>query len=402
MQAKKAVLFLLLAAAVAAGVVYWGLNNQAADVNSITVAGNIRMTEVDVAFKTPGKLAERLVDEGDMVKAGQIVARLDIEPLLRQKDRALAALAAAEARAGQSQAALVFQRESLAGSIGQRVAELASAEATLRELEQGSRPQEIQQAEAAVASAQAQADEARRNLERAKKLFDTNDLSAQDFDRMETVADSAAAALKQSQERLALVREGPRREQVESGQAQKDRARAALRSANAGELDIARLQQDILARRAEVEAAKADLAAVEVQLADAVAVSPVDGIVLVKAAEPGEILAAGTTILTIADIEHPWLRAYINQIYQGRVRIGTPVEVTTDSFPGKKYEGKISFIASDAEFTPKEIQTEEERVKLVYRLKIDIPNPNQELKRNMPADAVIPLTALSGDGQQGN
>lgn len=401
MQPRQILLPLLLAVAVVAGGSYWWSSRQSADISSITVAGNIRMTEVDVAFKTPGKLAERLVDEGDVVKAGQVVARLDTAPLLRQKEKALAALAAAEARQAQSRAALAFQRENIAGSIGQRQAELASAEALLRDIQLGSRSQEIQQAKAAVAAAQAQSDEAQQNMARAKKLFDTDDLSAQDFDRTKAAADSAAAALKQSQERLSLVREGPRREQVASGQAQVERARASLRSANAGQLDIKRLEQDVLARRAEVEAAQADLAAVEVQLADAVATSPVNGIVLVKSAEPGEILAAGTTVLTIGDIEHPWLRAYINQIYQGRVRIGSPVEVTTDSYPDKTYEGKVSFIASDAEFTPKEIQTEEERVKLVYRLRIDIPNPNQELKRNMPADAVIPLTALNG-GQLGN
>jgi HlyD family secretion protein len=192
------------------------------------------------------------------------------------------------------------------------------------------------------------------------------------------------------------LREGPRREQIEAAQAQTVRARAALRNAEAGELDFARLKQEVAGRQADVQAARANLAVLETQLADAVAVSPVDGIVLVKSAEPGEILAAGTTVATIGDIEHPWLRAYINQVYQGRVRIGAPVQVTTDSFPGKVYEGRVSFISDDAEFTPKEIQTVEERVKLVYRLKIDIPNPNQELKRNMPADAVIPLQPAAG------
>jgi HlyD family secretion protein len=400
MQAKKAVLPLLLVVAVTA-IAYAWFSHRSAVEDSITVSGNIRMTEVDIAFKTPGKLTERLVDEGDTVQQGQVVARLDVVPLLRQKDKALAALAAAEARTAQSQAALVYLRESVAGSIAQREAELASTKALLRELERGSRPQEIQQAEAAVAAARAQSDETRQNLRRGQTLFETNDISAQDFDRIKGAADSATAALQQSQERLALVREGPRREQIESAQAQTERARGALRSAKAGELDLKRQQQDIVARLAEAEAARADLASIEVQLADAVAVSPVDGIVMVKSAEPGEILAAGTTVLTIGDIEHPWMRAYINQVYQGRVRLDTPVRVTTDSFLDKAYQGRVSFMAADAEFTPKEIQTEEERVKLVYRLKIDLLNPNQELKRNMPAVAVIPLTK-SASGEPGS
>jgi len=114
-------------------------------------------------------------------------------------------------------------------------------------------------------------------------------------------------------------------------------------------------------------------------------------VVLVKAADVGEVLAAGTTVLTVGDIEHPWLRAYVNQTDLGKVKLGTKVKVTTDSYPEKTYSGRVSFIASEAEFTPKQIQTQEERVKLVYRIKIDLENPNQELKSNMPADAVIEL-----------
>jgi HlyD family secretion protein len=115
------------------------------------------------------------------------------------------------------------------------------------------------------------------------------------------------------------------------------------------------------------------------------------GVVLVKAAEPGEVLAAGTTVVTLGNLAKPWLRGYINEKDLGRVKLGTTVNVTTDSFPGKVYNGRITFIASEAEFTPKQIQTQEERVKLVYRIKIEIDNSNGELKSNMPADAEIPL-----------
>jgi HlyD family secretion protein len=126
-------------------------------------------------------------------------------------------------------------------------------------------------------------------------------------------------------------------------------------------------------------------------LADTIAASPVDGVVLVKSADVGEVLAAGTTVVTVGDIEHPWLRGYINETDLGRVKLGSKARIMTDSYPGKTYDGRVSFIASEAEFTPKQIQTQQERVKLVYRIKIDIDNPKHELKSNMPADAEIVL-----------
>lgn len=144
-------------------------------------------------------------------------------------------------------------------------------------------------------------------------------------------------------------------------------------------------------RRAEIERARAQVSVIDAQLDDAVAVSPINGIVLVKSAEIGEVLAPGTTIATIGDLNHPWLRAYIGEQDLGRVKIGSMVRVTTDSYPGKVYQGRVSFIASEAEFTPKQIQTTEERVKLVYRIKIELENPDHELKLNMPADATIIL-----------
>ncbi|MCB1021132.1 MAG: HlyD family efflux transporter periplasmic adaptor subunit [Bryobacterales bacterium] len=393
---KKPVLIILLLALAGAGFWFWRTSRDQTPDNVIAVSGNIRMTEVEIAFKTPGKLAERLVDEGDTVKKGQIVARLDTETLQSQRERVQAALEAAEARLGQSRAGLAYAQENVASSIDQRRAEVAAAGAMLEELERGSRPQEIQQAQAAVEAARARAEEARANLERGRELFKTEDVSAQDFDRLKAAADSAQAALAQSQERLALVREGPRREQIQAAEAQKQRAQAGVRAAEAGRLDLQRIRQDIAARQADIRAAEAELKVIDTQIEDAVAVAPVDGVVLVESAEPGEILAAGTSVVTIGDMERPWLRAYVNETDQGRVRIGAPVEVTTDSFPDKVYQGRVSFLASDAEFTPKEIQTLEERVKLVYRVKIDIDNPNQELKRNMPADAKIPLAPLAG------
>jgi HlyD family secretion protein len=130
---------------------------------------------------------------------------------------------------------------------------------------------------------------------------------------------------------------------------------------------------------------------IDSQLADTIVASPVDGVVLVKAADVGEVLAPGTTVVTVGDIDHPWLRGYVNETDLGKIKLGSKAKVTTDSYPGKVYQGRVTFISSEAEFTPKQIQTEQERVKLVYRIKIEMDNPRRELKSNMPADAEIVL-----------
>ena len=129
----------------------------------------------------------------------------------------------------------------------------------------------------------------------------------------------------------------------------------------------------------------------QTQIDDTVVVAAIDGVVLVNSAEIGEVLAAGTTVVTIGDINHPWPRAYVNETDLGRVKLGQTARLTTDSYPGKTYPGRVSFISSEAEFTPKQIQTREERVKLVYRIKIDVDNQSHDLKSNMPVDSEIQL-----------
>jgi HlyD family secretion protein len=184
---------------------------------------------------------------------------------------------------------------------------------------------------------------------------------------------------------------GPRREQIDAAQGQVEHARGALKMAEANTLEIKRRQEQITTQRAEIARSRASLALIDSQLADTIAASPVDGVVLVKSADVGEVLAPGTTVVTVGDIDHPWLRGYVNETDLGKVKLGSRARVTTDSYPGKIYNGRVTFISSEAEFTPKQIQTEQERVKLVYRIKIELENPNHELKSNMPADAEIVL-----------
>ncbi len=187
------------------------------------------------------------------------------------------------------------------------------------------------------------------------------------------------------------MKEGPRKEEIAGARAQLARAQAAVRTAEANRIDLRRKQEQLVQRRADIDRARAQVGITEAQLNDTTISSPIDGVVLVKSAEPGEVIAAGTTIVRIGDVDHPWLRAYVGETDLGRVKLGTKVNLTTDSYPGKVYHGTVSFISSEAEFTPKQIQTKEERVKLVYRIKVDVENANHELKNNMPVDAEIPL-----------
>lgn len=314
-------------ALLAAGALYWQ-SRPAPESGVLRVSGNVEMTDAEVSFKIAGRVAERLLSEGETVKTGQVVARLDTSELAQE-----AALRKAEVRA---------------------------AEAALAELETGSRPEEIAQAEAVVRRSQADVTRARADLKRLERLYEQDNVSVQDYDAAKTVVAVAEAKLREAQEQLRLVRKGPRVEKIERS-------------------------------RAQLQQTKEALALAETRLSYAILTSPLTGLVLSHNIEPGEYVAAGTPIVTVGDLEHVWLRAYVNETDLGRVKVGQTATVTTDTFPDKAYEGRVSFIASQAEFTPKSVQTEKERVKLVYRIKITIDNPHMELKAGMPADAKIVL-----------
>jgi HlyD family secretion protein len=389
MKKRILVIFILLVAAGAAVYAFRGINRQPD--GRILVSGNIELTEVNIAFKTAGRLIERNVDEGDAVTGGQVVARLDRDQLVAQREREAAGLSSAESQLAQAVSSLEWEKATLAADIEQKNADLASNQARLAELKNGSRPQEKLDARAAVDAAQSEVERSKRDWDRAQRLYKDDDISTAQFDQFRNRWESATAALNSAKEREALVLAGPRVEVIHAQEGQVERAQAALKMSQANAIEMKRREQELAMRRAEIERSKANLALIDSQLADTVAVSPVGGVVLVKAADVGEVLAPGTTVVTVGDIDHPWLRGYINETDLGKVKLGARAKVTTDSYPGKIYDGRVTFIASEAEFTPKQIQTAQERVKLVYRIKIEVANPRHELKSNMPADAEIVL-----------
>jgi len=293
---------------------------------AVSLSGNVEADEVVLAFEVPGRLVERTAQEGDTLKRGDLVARLDTADLEREVTRSEATAAAARAQ--------------------------------LDELEHGSRPEEVRQGEASLASAKADRDRASADFDRISALNREGVVSTRDYDTALSARDMADARLAQAKEALALLRRGPRTEKVDAARAQLAQAEAALALARS-RLEKARL------------------------------LSPLDGVVLSKHAEPGEVLSAGSPVVSAADLSRVWVRAYVEETDLGRVKVGQKAQVTTDTSPGRLYEGRVSFIASEAEFTPKSVQTKRERVKLVYRVKIDLANPDRTLKPGMPADVAI-------------
>jgi len=198
-----------------------------------------------------------------------------------------------------------------------------------------------------------------------------------DTDELKKIKDEAAASLKAAQYTYERARDDYARLEnlFKAGSISAQRRDSAKTAADAA--------------RANVEALSASLALAKTRLGFADLASPLDGFVLVKSAEAGEVVQAGTTIFTVADLRDIWLTAYINETDLGRVKLNQEAYIKTDTYPNKQYRGRISFIAQEAEFTPKQIQTTEERVKLVYRIKIAIDNTYLELKPGMPADGFI-------------
>ncbi|MFM8619576.1 MAG: HlyD family efflux transporter periplasmic adaptor subunit [Opitutaceae bacterium] len=159
--------------------------------------------------------------------------------------------------------------------------------------------------------------------------------------------------------------------------------------------------ETILQARARTEQAAAALALAQTRLDQTRLVSTLDGVVLSHHVEAGEFVAAGTPVVTVADTVHMWVRAYLNETDLGRLRLGQKVTVRTDATTNRTHEGTVAFISSEAEFTPKTVQTPKERVRLVYRVKVDVLNPRDELKTGMPADVIVPVTAESPSATKG-
>ena len=392
MKRGKWVILLALMALAGGVILYYLLfRNRDNGATSISVSGNIEATTVDVAFKIPGKIDKLLVEEGDFVKEGQLIATLEHQDLLAQKAKAEATLESAQSRIPALVKNIEFQDKATSQEISQAQAAMDAAHSKLQQLLHGSRPQEIQAAKAGVDQALSDMEKRKADMDRAKKLFQDNYISAQEWDSARTAYEMAVATHQKSQENYALVVEGPRQEEIDTARAQLNQSQATLNLAKTRKLQVDVLRRELITAQAQVKEAASALEVIQAQIEYSSLYAPTAGVVLVKNTEAGEFIVPGGAVITLGDVAKPWLKAFINESDLGRVKLGQKASVSTDSYPGKVYPGKITFISSEAEFTPKNVQTAKERVKLVYRIKVGLANPHNELKPGMPAEAKIHL-----------
>jgi HlyD family secretion protein len=322
---------ILLAGVIAAGVYYYPrLIRKPAPVNQLTLSGNIEAHESLVGFKVPGRIVDLPIEEGQQVEQGALLARLDDADYKQ--------------RVSIDEATVRVRDSSLALTLA------------------GTRQQEVKAAQQTMKDAEADLDEKKIDNQRAQQLFVKDEVSAQERDLTATALKRAEAIFKASQQRYNEAVEGSRKE-------------------------------DIAIAHANLNEAGANLGLSQVNLGYTILRAPFAGVVTVRQAELGEVVSPGSPVITLSDLDHIWLRAYVAETDLGRIHWGQEATITTDTYPGKQYHGRISFISPDAEFTPKSVQTYKERVTLVYRIKIDIDNPNHELKPGMPADTRIDLAS---------
>ncbi|HET7650124.1 MAG TPA: efflux RND transporter periplasmic adaptor subunit [Gammaproteobacteria bacterium] len=307
---------------------WWYYHARQIEATRLTLYGNIDIRQIDLAFNGSGRIADMRVEEGQRVRKGELLARLDTDRFEQ---------AVVEAKA-----------------------EVAAQQQVVARLKAGSRPQEIRKARADVDAARAQLTYAQSQYQRSKNLAARDVVSQSRLDNAKAQFDAAAAQLNAAQQALALTLAGPRKE-------------------------------DIAAASATLDALKAGLSLAETNLADASLDAPADGIIQTRILEPGDMTSPQRPAYTLALSNPIWVRAYVNETDLGRIHAGMPAEVTSDSFPGKQYAGWIGFISPTAEFTPKTVETTELRSSLVYEVRIYVCNPQNQLRLGMPVTATVLL-----------
>ena len=377
----------VLVAIVVISIAYFARDSQGDE--ALRASGTIEATNVDLSFQIVGRVTEITVNEGEPVKAGDVLARLSADEQNDYIKQMKASLDAVASQVRQQEISVALRQDVVENQIAQARSQVDALASAAEKQRVGSRPQEIGVAEAELAQAEAILSQRQADFQRTSNLFKSGVLPPQQFDLTQAELRAAETNRDAAAQRLGMAREGTRREDVIEAESRVKAAEASLGIAEAERREVDIQREALEAAHAHQREMLAQYEAAKVQLGHTEIRSPIDGVVLTKNVESGEVVNPATPVVTVANVGQLWMNIYIPETQTGMVKLDQPVEIMVDSFPGQIFNGKVTFVSSKSEFTPKTILTPEERVKLVYRVKVSIENTNMRLKPGMPADAVI-------------
>jgi HlyD family secretion protein len=367
--------------------VYFGQRSERSKV--LEYSGTIEATRSQLSFQVAGRILNVLVDEGQSVEKDQTLAVLDRSEYQARYDQAKANLEAAKADLAGLEVSLENSRKMLPADVERYQASVNALKAQQDLMESGYRTQDVEKAEYNFSALKTAMENAKKNKERFDKLYQDKIVSEQEHDNATLQYETALRAYDSAKANLDQFRQGYRDEEVRAAKARLAEGEAVLKQAKINLSKIDLTERQVEAATAKVGAADAAFKLAGTQLAFMELKAPYKGIITSRNVEHGEVVTLGQEVFSLADLSTIELKIYVDETEIGKVKPGQEANVTIDTFPDKIYKGKVSYVSPEGEFTPKIIQTHKERVKLVYLVKVLIPNAGLELKSGMPADAVL-------------
>ena len=369
------VVFLLLLGTAAV----WKYFSGRASADKLVLSGTIEADEIHVGSKVGGRIAAVLVKEGQEVRQGEPLIRFDRYDLDAKRADAVAAVAQANANL---QKTLNWSRpEEVAAARAQAEAAWMSYQEALN----GPRREEIEAARADLAAAEADYEVARVTLERTARLVSNGVQSQQEYDNAKSAYDRAGARREAARQKLQLLLAGTRQEEIARADRQFKQA-----AANRKLVERGARKEDIDTAKAQLERARATLSQIEIQLEELEVKAPADAFVEVLQVRPGELITPNSPVATLVEVDRLWVRVYVPEPEKGNVQLGKEVSVEVDTFRGESFRGRIEEIASRGEFTPRNVQTRDERAHQVFGLRVRLENSARKLSAGMAADVTIP------------
>lgn len=382
----KKPIIVVVALVIAAMVLVYRGQKQGGD-QGLFYSGTLEATQTNLAFQIGGRVSKVYVQEGQKVTKGQLLAELERAELQVRLEQAQGALSRARLAKRQAEIMLEIAEKSAPAEVARAEATLSALASQLDELQAGSRPQEIEISRQAMLATQTILEEAKKNWERFDRLFQKGIIAEKDWEGAKLRWEKAQRDHEQAQRAYELKLEGARPQTIETARARWAEAKALLEQAKSNLKRIEAARADVAAAENQIQTAQWAVDQAQIQLAYTRLTAPSEGIVTSRNVEPGEVVTPSREVITISDLSLIHLKIFVEETELGKIKIGQEVRVKIDTFPQKTYRGVVSYISAEGEFTPKMIQTRKERVKLVYLVKITLPNEHLELKSGMPADA---------------